>query len=78
MMMTTKTDDDDDDDDDYEAYEINPYLVMACETKLSIGQTTYCFLPPNYVGYRKYWTEHGGSVMLADNEDFTLSQSTYN
>ena len=54
-----------------------PDLILACETKLSIDQATYSFLPPNYIAYRKDRNEHGGGVLLAHKDDFTLSQPTF-
>ena len=30
-----------------------PDLILAYETKLSVDQATYSFLPPNYIAYRK-------------------------
>ena len=51
--------------------------VRACETKLSNDQATYSFLPPNYIAYRKDRNEHGGGVMLAHKDYFTLSQPPF-
>ena len=33
--------------------------------------------PPNYIAYRKDRNEHGGGVLLAHKDDFTLSQPTF-
>ena len=55
----------------------SPDLILACETKLSNDQATYSFLPPNYIAYRKDRNEHGGGVMLAHKDDFTLSQPPF-
>ena len=52
-------------------------LILACETKLSVDQATYSFLRPNYIAYRKDRNEHGGGVLLAHKDDFTLSQPTF-
>ena len=41
----------------------NPDLILACETKLSVDQATYSFLPPNYIAYRKDRIEHRGGVI---------------
>ena len=30
-----------------------PDLILACETKLSVDQATYSFLPPNYIAYMR-------------------------
>ena len=55
----------------------SPDLILACETKLSNDQATYSFLLPNYIAYRKDRNEHGGGVMLAHKDDFTLSQPPF-
>ena len=55
----------------------NPDLILACENKLSADQASYSFLLPNYIAYRKDRNEHGGGVMLAHKDDFTLSQPTF-